>query len=101
MLWHNLQAPSETLPMSVPQQKFSRININKIFNISCHGYLTLHANFSCFRCRLLSFSNYPFQTFRITIRVSDGLDPDQDFIVDPDLGPNCLQRLSADDKSHL
>ena len=36
--------------------------------------------------------------FRITIRVSNGFDPDQDgYYVGPDLGPNCLQRLSADD----
>ena len=29
------------------------------------------------------------------------LDPDQaQRFVRPDLGPNCLQRLSADDKSH-
>ena len=46
----------------------------------------------------LTFSkNY----FRNNIRVSNGLDPDQDrHFVGPDLGPNCLQRLSADDKSH-
>ena len=38
----------------------------------------------------------------ITIRVSNGLDPDQDRrSVDPDLGPNCLQRLSANYKSRL
>ena len=31
--------------------------------------------------------------------MSNGLDPVQDrHSVDPDLGPNCLQRLSADDK---
>ena len=36
----------------------------------------------------------------ITIRVSNGLGPDQDqHPVGPDLGPNCLQRLSADNKS--
>ena len=36
------------------------------------------------------------------IRASNGLDPDQDrSSVGPDLGPNCLQRLSADDKSRL
>ena len=35
-----------------------------------------------------------------TIRVSHGLDPDQDgHYVGPDLGLNCWQRLSADDKS--
>ena len=34
------------------------------------------------------------------IRVSNGLDPDQDRrYVGPDLGPNCLQRLSADDRT--
>ena len=39
-------------------------------------------------------------SFRNIIRVSDNLDPDQDQqIVGPDLGPNCLQRLSADGKS--
>ena len=35
--------------------------------------------------------------------MSNGLDPDQgrraDGAVGPDLGPNCLQRLSADDES--
>ena len=36
--------------------------------------------------------------FGNTIRVSNGLDPDQDqHSVGPDLGPNCLQWLSADD----
>ena len=29
-------------------------------------------------------------------RVSNSLDPDQN--IGPDLGPNCLQRLTADDK---
>ena len=38
--------------------------------------------------------------FFITIWVSNSLDPDQArHFVRPDLGPNCLQRLSADDKS--
>ena len=42
----------------------------------------------------LTVSKYSF-------RVSKGLDPDQNQpSVGPDLGPNCLQRLSADDKSH-
>ena len=37
-----------------------------------------------------------------TIRVSNSLDPDQARrYVGPDLGPNCLQRLSADNKSPL
>ena len=44
----------------------------------------------------LTFSK---RSFRNTIRVSNGLDPDQDRCsVDPHLGLNCLQRFSADDK---
>ena len=38
-------------------------------------------------------------SFRNTTKKSNYLDPDQDQpseTVDPDLGPNCLQRLSAD-----
>ena len=47
------------------------------------------------------FSKLTFlkKSFRNTIRVSNGLDPDQDHSVGPDLGPNCLQRFTADDKS--
>ena len=41
-----------------------------------------------------STSTFSKNSFRNTIRVSNGLDPDQD---QPDLGPNCLQKLSADD----
>ena len=37
-----------------------------------------------------------------TIRMSNSLNPDQGrHSVGPDLGPNCLQWLSADDKSPL
>ena len=46
--------------------------------------------------------NFFTNSFRNTIRVSNSLDPDQDrHNVGPDLGPNCLQRLSADDKSRF
>ena len=35
-----------------------------------------------------------------SFRVSNGFEPDQDQQnIGPDLGPNCLQRLCADDKS--
>ena len=41
-----------------------------------------------------------FNSFRNTIRVSNRLDPDQArHFVRPDLCPNCLQKLSADDIS--
>ena len=58
-------------------------------------------NFSYFCYHLLTFFHFFFQknSFRNTIRVSNNLDLDQDrYSVGPDLGPNCLQRLSADDK---
>ena len=44
---------------------------------------------------------YKKKSFRNNIRVSNGLDPDQDWhSVGPDLGPTCLLKLSADDKNH-
>ena len=53
-------------------------------------------------CRLLIFSKFHFfeKFFQVFIRVSNSVDPDQARQnVGPDLGPNCLQRLSADDNS--
>ena len=43
--------------------------------------------------KLLIVNHQTYNSFRNIIRVSDGLDPDQD--------PNCLQRLSAENKSPL
>ena len=58
-------------------------------------------NFSCFCCRLLTFfKNKFFKKFFQEHYQSVSLVPDQDRrSVGPDLGPYCLQRLSADDKS--
>ena len=50
------------------------------------------------------FQNSLFQKkyFMNAIRESSGFDPDQDrHSVGPDLGPNCLQRLSADINQEL
>ena len=39
--------------------------------------------------------NFSINSFKNTIKVSNSLDPDQSgHYVGPDLGPNCLQRLS-------
>ena len=57
------------------------------------------STFSCFCCRL--FSILPFQDVLsgTLIESQTFLDPDQDRrSVGPDLDPNCLQRLSTDDK---
>ena len=51
-------------------------------------------NLSCF----FSKSTFSKISFRNTTIVSNSLDPDQArHFVGPDLGPNCLQKLSADD----
>ena len=55
-------------------------------------------------CRLLTISKLTFSKNSLmnTIRVSNSLDLDQDpCSFSPDLGPNCLQRLSADSKKKL
>ena len=41
-----------------------------------------------------SESTFSKISFKNTIKVANSLDPDQ---ARPDMGPNCLQRLSADD----
>ena len=56
----------------------------------------------CLLCRLLIFSKSTFlkNSVRNNIRVSNSLDPDQArYFVGPYLGPNCLEKLSADDTS--
>ena len=62
-------------------------------------------NFACFFVVCGFFlihitGNFSKKSFRHTIRVSISLDPGQTRrFVGPDLGPNCLQWQSADDKS--
>ena len=67
--------------------------------LSCFAFWVIFHHF------LLSVDFFKIKLFRInsfrnTIRVSNSLDPDQArHFVGPDLGPNCLQRLSTDNKS--
>ena len=64
--------------------------------------LCMLGNFAFFVVLDFCFLKLTFSkiSFRNTIRMSNSLDPDQArLFVGPDLGPNCLQRLSADDKS--
>ena len=71
---------------TVYEMPLTLLHTGYFFMIYCHC-LTFHN----------SFSN---NSFRNTFRVSNDLDPDQDrSFGGPDLVPNCLQRLSADDKS--
>ena len=79
----------------VPQTKSHVFHLQQLSLFS-----SLHAGyFSCI-CRLLIFfHNITFSriAFRNTIGMSK-LEPDQaNHFVGPDLGPNCLQRLSVDD----
>ena len=71
------------------------------YDTSCYTYIGLDKCFLIlymFCCRMLTF--FPNQkSFRNTISVSNSLDPDQaQQNAQPVLGPNSLQRLSADDK---
>ena len=74
-----------------------------VYRIKLKSTLCMLGNFSCFCCLLIFFQNLLLKkSFRNTIRVTNGLDPDQDRpYVGPDLGPNCLQSLSAEDKLQL
>ena len=71
--------------------------------LNTFGNLELFATWEIFHAFLLSAEFFSKSTisknsFRNTIWVSNRLDPDQArHSVGPDLGPNCLQRLSADD----
>ena len=73
----------------------------------CHSRnltLCMLGNFSCFYCLLLTSIKIGFSrnSFRNTIRVANSLDQDQvPHSIGPDLGLNCLQRVSADGKSPL
>ena len=62
--------------------------------------LPLSGSFCILFCRLPTFFKINFfeKLFHNTIRVSNSLDTDQARqYVEPDLGPNCLERLSVDD----
>ena len=68
--------------------------------VATYNFGSVYKHF-CLLCHLLSlltFSKFTFFT-KNTIRVSSSLDPDQDrCFVRPDLCPNSVQRLSADNK---
>ena len=75
-----------------------KIIVLSIFEWPFYTGLTVHSYVII--CGL--FSKLPLlkDSFRNTIRMSKGLYPYQDWhSVNPDLGPNCLQMLFADNKS--
>ena len=80
---------------------------SSVLQVNSNGSLHAGLNFSCSFCRLLTFfQNKLFQknlspaSGHYYIRVSSSLDPDQNrHSVVPDLGPVCLQKISANDKS--
>ena len=69
---------------------------NFIFAKKCI-LISFYYSFTLIYCDIFYSLNTRFFN---TVRVSNSLDPDQArHFVGPDLGPNCLQRLSADNKS--
>ena len=88
-----------TCPLPVPAASTAGSYRLELFLLSYDLTLCMLGNFVCFFvvCGYFFFK----LTFRNTIRVSNSLDADQArHFVGPGLGPNCLQRLLADDKSH-
>ena len=87
----------DTIAQETHLFKFSfKQNLKSILLFACWVFIML--------LTLLPFVkiNFSKNYFINTIRVSNGLDPDQErHSVGPDLGPNCLQRLSSKDKSPL
>ena len=74
--------------------------VNSAFWVILHAFL-LSADFSQNQLFDLKI-NFLKNSLRNSIKVSNSLDPDQaQRFVGPDLGPNCLQRLSADNTSRL
>ena len=92
-------------------EKISTVSSAMVIWLVCTFWLTWNVNHSHFACWVIFytfavvcwlFSKLTFSknSFRNTISVSNSLDPDQArHSVGPDLDPNCLQRLSADNKS--
>ena len=83
------------------QQTTSAGDIFRFIFFLVYGLTLGHlGNFYAFLSSADLFQNQFFfkTSFRNTIRVSNKLDPDQArHFVGPDLGPNCLQKSSADD----
>ena len=78
--------------------------MNKHFESKILLTLCLLGNLSYFlsSANFFKINFFRKNSFRITIRVANSLDSDQArHFVGPDLGSNCLQRLSADDTRRL
>ena len=84
---------NDSFTILMPNYRGKKAQNTQLFNSFHTG------KFCMLFCRLDIFFKLTFskKSFRNTIRVANSLEPDQ--IVEPDLGPNCLQRISADDKS--
>ena len=71
-----------------------KVYFDQLLDFQILIFLLLH---TLLMCHILLFGCWIFFN---TIRVSNSLDPDQArYFVWPGLGPNCLQILSADNKS--
>ena len=98
---------SLVIPNSDPLDRYFYHNLTLMIESTMtiiYPFNSLHAGY-LFMLLLSSvdfFQNYFFSqnTLKSTTRMPKSLDLDQDqHSVSPDLGPNCLQRLSADNKS--
>ena len=79
------------------QKRQSQLQQMTTFITSPLDYMILFAPWENIHPLIFFKINFLENSFKNTIRVSKSLDPDQArHFVRPDMGPNCLQRLSAD-----
>ena len=94
-------------PINGATNSSRNLQTSQAWSLSCKIHMHF---FSWFFCRMLIFfltlssadllTKSKFSEKKKTFRNSNRVDPDQtQHFVRPDLGPNCLQRLSADDTS--
>ena len=79
-------------------QYFTKVSTEVAFNSLHAGYFFMLSLSSADLFSKLTLFSSKYSS-RNTIRVPNGFDPYQDRLsVGPDLGPNCIQKLSAGDK---
>ena len=91
----------EILPMRTHSMFLQRKKKNRNLDVPQYQEIKIYSLHSRYlSCAYFSNLNFSKSSFRYTMRVSNSLDPDKArHVVGPNLGPNCLQKLSADDTS--
>ena len=87
--YNNTSLAKSTLQVDEKLHICEKVYFDQLLDVPNFQYC-FYYSFKLYYCAI-------FNSLDATIRVSNSLDPDQArHFVGPDLGPNCLQRLSAD-----